>query len=71
MNILKKLTSRKFMLAVACMVIGVLMIFGVEGSEIVELVSTIGGVITLMGGPIYIKAEAKVDAAAVKGGEEK
>lgn len=72
MSILKKLTSRKFIMAVVSVVIGVAMVFGIEGSEIVEIVSTIGGIVTALGGAVvYINAEAKVDAAAVKGGEEK
>ena len=67
MNILKKLTSRKFIMAVVSVVIGVAMVFGIEGSEIVEIVSTIGGIVTALGGAVvYINAEAKVDAAAVK-----
>lgn len=70
MSILKKLTSRKFIMAVVSVVIGVAMVFGIEGSEIVEIVSTIGGIVTALGGAVvYINAEAKVDAAAVKGGE--
>ena len=65
MSILKKLTSRKFLLAVIGMVAGIAMSFGVEGSEIVELVSTIGGVLTALGCAVsYINAEAKVDAAS-------
>lgn len=67
MSILKKLTSRKFIMAVVSVVIGVAMVFGIEGSEIVEIVSTIGGIVTALGGAVvYINAEAKVDAAAVK-----
>ncbi len=71
-NLIRKLTSRKFILAVVGMAIGYGMAFGVEGSEIVELVGLIGGVITALGsGVAYINAEAKVDAAAAKGGEGK
>lgn len=71
-EILKKLTSRKFLMAVVCVVVGIAMTFGIEGSEIVEIVSTIGGIVTALGGAVsYIHAEAKVDAAAVKGGESK
>lgn len=62
---LKKLTSRKFIMAVAGMVIGLATALGVEGSEIVELVGLIGGVVAAVGSAItYIRAEAKVDAAA-------
>ena len=67
MSILKKLTSRKFLMAVVSVVIGAAMAFGIEGSEIVEIVSTIGGIVTALGGAMsYIWAEAAVDAAAVK-----
>ena len=71
-DILRKLTSRKFLLAVVGMVSGLALAFGVEGSEIVDMVALIGGVLTAAGSAItYIRAEAKVDAAAAaKGGEE-
>ena len=69
-NIIRKLTSRKFLLAVIGMVSGLALAFGVESSEIVEIVSTVGGIVTAAGTAIaYINAEAKVDAAAAK--EEK
>lgn len=64
-DIIKKLTSRKFLLAVVGMASGLALAFGVEGNEIVELVSCIGGVLTALGSAVtYINAEAKVDAAA-------
>ena len=66
-NIIRKLTSRKFLLAVIGMVSGLALAFGVESSEIVEIVSTVGGIVTAAGTAIaYINAEAKVDAAAAK-----
>lgn len=66
---LKKLTSRKFIMAVAGVVIGLATALGVEGSEIVELVGLIGGIVTAVGSAVtYIHAEAKVDAAAAGGG---
>lgn len=71
-NFLKKLTSRKFLMAVVSVAIGMAMTFGVKGSEIVEIVSTVGGILTALGGAVtYINAEAKVDAAsaAAKDGE--
>ena len=72
-DIVRKLTSRKFLLAVVGMASGLALAFGVEGSEIMEMVSTVGGIITALGSAIvYINAEAKVDAAAAaKGGESK
>lgn len=71
-DILRKLTSRKFIMALLGMAIGAGMALGVEGSEIVDMVALIGGVLTAAGSAItYIRAEAKVDAAAAaKGGEE-
>jgi len=71
-NILRKLTSRKFLLAIVGVVSGLALAFGVEGSEITEIVSTIGGIVTAAGAIVaYINGEAKVDAAAAKAGEEK
>lgn len=64
-DILRKLTSRKFILALIGMVVGYGMAFGIEGSEVVELAGLIGGVVTALGSAVgYIHAEAKVDAAA-------
>lgn len=66
-DIVRKLTSRKFLLALVGMVSGLALAFGVEGSEIVEVVTTVGGIVTTLGSAIaYINAEAKVDAAAVE-----
>ena len=64
-ELIHKLTSRKFLLALVGMVSGLALTFGVEGSEIVEIVTTVGGIITALGSAVtYINAEAKVDAAA-------
>lgn len=64
-ELIRKLTSRKFLLALVGMVSGLALAFGVESSEINQTVTTIGGVITALGSAIaYINAEAKVDAAA-------
>lgn len=61
-----KMTSRKFLMAVTCVVVGIAMAFGVEGSEIVEIVSTVGGILTAFGGAVtYIHSEAMVDAASL------
>lgn len=57
-NIIRKLTSRKFLMAVVGVVIGVAMSFGVESGEIIGAVTTIGSIVA------YITGEAKVDAAA-------
>lgn len=68
-DIIRKLTSRKFLLALVGVVSGLALAFGVEGNEIMELVSTIGGIITALGSAVvYINAEAKVDAAHASNG---
>lgn len=56
----RKLTSRKFLLAVVGVVVGIAMAFGVESGEIMGAVTTIASIIA------YISGEAKIDAAAVK-----
>lgn len=58
-DVIRKLTSRKFLLALVGVVVGVAMAFGVESGEIVGAVTTIGSIVA------YINGEAKVDAAAV------
>lgn len=64
-NIIRKLTSRKFLLALVGVVSGLAMAFGVEGSEITEVVSTVAGIVAALGSIVaYNVAEAKVDAAA-------
>ena len=64
-NFMKKLTSRKFLMAVVGVVSGLALAFGVEGSEITEIVTAVGGILTAVGSAVaYINAEAKVDAAA-------
>ena len=67
---IRKLTSRKFLLALVGVVSGLALAFGVEGSEITQVVTAIGGIVTALGSAVaYIGAEAKVDAAAA--GKEK
>lgn len=64
-NFMKKLTSRKFLMAVVGVVSGLALAFGVKGSEITDIVTAVGGILTAVGSAIaYINAEAKVDAAA-------
>ena len=48
-DIIRKLTSRKFLLALVGVVSGLALAFGVEGSEITEIVGTIGGIVTAAG----------------------
>ena len=57
-NIIRKLTSRKFLLALVGVVVGIALAFGVESGEIIGAVTTIGSIVA------YITGEAKVDAAA-------
>lgn len=64
----KKLTSRKFWLAVAGLVVGVLALFGVGGSTTQQ----ISGVVMSLGSvAAYIVGEGLVDAAAAQTPEEK
>ena len=64
-NIIRKITSRKFLLALVGVVAGLAMTFGVTGDEITNTVTTIAGVITALGSIMsFNAAEAKVDAAA-------
>ena len=65
MKFIDKITSRKFLLAVVGVVSGLAMAFGVEGTEITEVVSTVAGIVAALGSIVaYTAAEAKVDAAA-------
>ena len=69
-EIIKKLTSRKFLLALVGVVSGLALAMGVEGSEIENIVGTVGGIVTAVSSIlVYINGEAKVDAAAVKRGD--
>lgn len=64
-EMMKKLTSRKFLLALVGTVSGLALAMGVEGSEIEQIVATVGGIVTAVGSiAAYIGGEAKVDAAA-------
>lgn len=66
-EIIRKLTSRKFLLALVGMVSGLALAFGVDGSEIENVVAIIGGIVTAAGSIMaYINGEAKIDAAAVE-----
>ena len=65
-DITKKLTSRKFLLALVGTVSGLAFAMGVDGSEIEQLVAVVGGIVTAVGSiAAYINGEAKIDAAAV------
>lgn len=70
-NLVKKLTSRKFLLAVVGTVSGLALAMGVEGSEIEQIIATVGGIVTAASSIVaYINGEAKIDTAAAKGGAE-
>ena len=59
---LRKLSSRKFLAAVAGLVTGLAMVFGLDDG----IISTVAGAVTaLVSVAAYIAAEGKVDAAAV------
>ena len=67
----KKITSRKFLLAVVGTVSGLALAMGVEGSEIEQIIATVGGIVTAASSIVaYINGEAKIDTAAAKGGGE-
>ena len=62
-KIIQKLTSRKLWMALAGVITGVAMAFGVEGGDI----STVAGAVTaLISVMTYIITEGKVDAESVK-----
>lgn len=66
-NMIRKLTSRKFLLAIVGVVSGLAMANGVDGSELIDMIGKITGIVTAAASAItYINAEAKVDAAAVE-----
>ena len=67
-NFLKKLTSRKFLAALAGVATGLAMVFGVDETSI----STVAGAVTTVASVVsYIMSEGMVDAAAVGAGKEK
>ena len=60
-NFLKKLTSRKFLAALAGVATGLAMVFGVDETTI----STVAGAVTTVASVVsYIMSEGMVDAAA-------
>ena len=62
-NIVRKLTSRKLLLALAGAITGIALAFGVDGNDIATVT---GAVTTLISVITYIVTEGKVDAAGVK-----
>lgn len=64
-EIIRKLTSRKFLLAMVGVACGFAQVFGVDGSEIHEIIRLVGGVVVAAGSVVaYINGESRVDAAA-------
>ena len=67
-NFWKKLTSRKFLAALAGVATGLAMVFGVDETTI----STVAGAVTTVASVVsYIMSEGMVDAAAVEAGKDK
>ena len=66
-NIIRQITSRKFLMALVGVVSGLALALGVDGGEITEIVSLVGGILAAAGSAItYINAEARVDAASAR-----
>lgn len=64
----RKLSSRKFLAAVAGTIMGLAMVFGLDENTI----STVAGAVVSVASVVaYIIAEGKVDAACVKNSVEK
>lgn len=60
---LNKLKSRKFLAALAGIVTGLSMIFGLDEN----IITTVAGAVTALGSVVvYVAAEGKIDAEAVK-----
>lgn len=60
---LNKLKSRKFLAALAGIVTGLSMIFGLDEN----IITTVTGAVTALGSVVvYVAAEGKIDAEAVK-----
>ena len=67
-NFLKKITSRKFLAALAGVATGLAMVFGVDETSI----STVAGAVTTVASVVsYIMSEGMVDAVAVGAGKDK
>lgn len=66
----QKLTSRKLWFAIAGVVIGIAMAFGVDGNDLKEAISLVTGALTALGSiASYISGEATIDAAREKSSE--
>ena len=66
----QKLTSRKLWFAIAGVVIGIAMAFGVDGNDLEEVIGMVTGALTALGSiTTYISGESAVDAAREKSSE--
>lgn len=59
----KKFLSRKFLISLVGMIVGVAIVFGADASEIMQIAGAITSAVSAMS---YIFGEALVDAAAAK-----
>ena len=57
---IRKITSRKFIVAVVGIVVGLAAAFGIQENEYAQIVGLIGSIVAAIS---YIAGEAKVDAA--------
>ena len=62
-QIIKKLTSRKFWVTIVGIAAGVLVAFGGDTNEIVEIAGIVGSIIASV---TYVLAEASIDRENVK-----
>lgn len=62
-NFFKKITSRKFILAVVGVAVGICTIFGIDGDSIKDVA---GAVVTAISAVSYIITEGKIDEANAK-----
>lgn len=60
---IRKITSRKFIVAVIGIIVGLAAAFGIEENEYAQMVGLIGSIVSAIS---YIIGEAKVDAAGAQ-----
>ena len=60
---IRKITSRKFIVAVVGIIVGLAAAFGIEENEYAQMVGLIGSIVSAIS---YIIGEAKVDAAGAQ-----
>lgn len=70
-SFVERFTSRKFLVSLIPIFAGLFMAFGVDGDELVDIVTKVAGLVTTLGGVLsFTIPEAKIDAASVKALEE-